>query len=66
LKQDQYQPLTVEQQVLIIFAAERYLDDIGVAEAGLRRSFIPLSRRIIERGKRCVRKRPSMMACATK
>jgi F-type H+-transporting ATPase subunit alpha len=33
LKQDQYQPLTVEQQVLIIFAAtNRYLDDIEVAE----------------------------------
>jgi F-type H+-transporting ATPase subunit alpha len=33
LKQDQYQPLTVEQQVLIIFAASnRYLDDIEVAE----------------------------------
>jgi len=36
LKQDQYQPLTVEQQVLIIFAASnRYLDDIEVA--GVRR-----------------------------
>src|ERR1700719_259161 len=33
LKQDQYQPLTVEQQVVIIFAASnRYLDDIEVAE----------------------------------
>jgi F-type H+-transporting ATPase subunit alpha len=33
LKQDQYQPLTVEQQVLIIFAASnRYLDDIEVPE----------------------------------
>src|SRR6202047_2009630 len=33
LKQDQYQPLTVEQQVLIIFAASnRYLDDIEVGE----------------------------------
>jgi F-type H+-transporting ATPase subunit alpha len=33
LKQDQYQPLTVEQQVLIIFAASnRYLDDIEVNE----------------------------------
>jgi F-type H+-transporting ATPase subunit alpha len=33
LKQDQYQPLTVEQQVLIIYAASnRYLDDIDVAE----------------------------------
>src|ERR1700735_361054 len=33
LKQDQYQPLTVEQQVLIIFAASnRYLDDIEVAD----------------------------------
>jgi len=35
LKQDQYQPLTVEQQVLIIFAASnRYLDDIEVTEVG--------------------------------
>src|SRR5580692_1916146 len=35
LKQDQYQPLTVEQEVLIIFAASnRYLDDIEVAEVG--------------------------------
>jgi F-type H+/Na+-transporting ATPase subunit alpha len=33
LKQDQYQPLTVEQQVLIIFAgSNRYLDDIEVGE----------------------------------
>jgi F-type H+-transporting ATPase subunit alpha len=33
LKQDQYQPLPVEKQVLIIFAgANRYLDDIEVAE----------------------------------
>jgi F-type H+/Na+-transporting ATPase subunit alpha len=33
LKQDQYQPLTVEQQVLIIYAgSNRYLDDIDVAE----------------------------------
>ena len=33
LKQDQYQPLTVEKQVLIIFAgSNRYLDDIEVAE----------------------------------
>jgi F-type H+-transporting ATPase subunit alpha len=33
LKQDQYQPLTVEQEVLIIFAASnRYLDDIDVPE----------------------------------
>jgi F-type H+/Na+-transporting ATPase subunit alpha len=33
LKQDQYQPLMVEQQVLIIFAASnRYLDDIEVVE----------------------------------
>jgi F-type H+/Na+-transporting ATPase subunit alpha len=33
LKQDQYQPLTVEQQILIIYAASnRYLDDIDVAE----------------------------------
>jgi F-type H+-transporting ATPase subunit alpha len=36
LKQDQYQPLTVEQEVLIIFAASnRYLDDIEVSEVGL-------------------------------
>jgi len=35
LKQDQYQPLTVEQQVLIIYAASnRYLDDIDVAQVG--------------------------------
>jgi F-type H+/Na+-transporting ATPase subunit alpha len=33
LKQDQYQPLAVEKQVLIIFAgANRYLDDIDVSE----------------------------------
>ena len=33
LKQDQYQPLTVEQQVLMIFASSnRYLDDIEVSE----------------------------------
>ena len=33
LKQDQYQPLPVEKQVLIIFAgANRYLDDIEVSE----------------------------------
>jgi F-type H+-transporting ATPase subunit alpha len=33
LKQDQYQPLTVEQQVLIIYAASnRYLDDVEVGE----------------------------------
>jgi F-type H+/Na+-transporting ATPase subunit alpha len=35
LKQDQFQPLPVERQVLIIFAASnRYLDDIDVAEVG--------------------------------
>ena len=33
LKQDQYQPLPVEKQVLMIFAgANRYLDDLPVAE----------------------------------
>ncbi|HWG59663.1 MAG TPA: F0F1 ATP synthase subunit alpha [Candidatus Acidoferrales bacterium] len=33
LKQDQYQPLPVEKQVLIIFAgANRYLDDLEVSE----------------------------------
>jgi F-type H+-transporting ATPase subunit alpha len=33
LKQDQYQPLTVEKQVLIIFAASnKYLDDLPVSE----------------------------------
>jgi F-type H+-transporting ATPase subunit alpha len=33
LKQDQYQPLPVEQQVLIIYAAaNRYLDDLKVSE----------------------------------
>jgi F-type H+/Na+-transporting ATPase subunit alpha len=33
LKQDQYQPLPVEKQILIIFAgANRYLDDIDVSE----------------------------------
>ncbi len=33
LKQDQYQPLPVEKQVLIIFAgANRYLDDLPVAD----------------------------------
>ncbi|MGC2422299.1 MAG: F0F1 ATP synthase subunit alpha [Candidatus Acidiferrales bacterium] len=35
LKQDQYQPLPVEREVLIIFAAgNRYLDDIPVSEIG--------------------------------
>ena len=35
LKQDQYQPLPVEKQVLIIFAgASRFLDDIEVSECG--------------------------------
>ncbi len=35
LKQDQYQPLPVEKQVLIIFAgANRFLDDIEVSECG--------------------------------
>ena len=33
LKQDQYQPLTVEKQVVIIFAgANKYLDDLDVSE----------------------------------
>ena len=33
LKQDQYQPLPVEKQVLLIFAsANKYLDDIAVSE----------------------------------
>ncbi|MGH9757723.1 MAG: F0F1 ATP synthase subunit alpha, partial [Candidatus Acidiferrales bacterium] len=33
LKQDQYQPLPIERQVLILFAGgNRYLDDIPVAE----------------------------------
>jgi F-type H+-transporting ATPase subunit alpha len=33
LKQDQYQPLAVEKQVLLIFAsANKYLDDIAVSE----------------------------------
>ena len=33
LKQDQYQPLTVEQQILIIYASSnKYLDDIEVSE----------------------------------
>ena len=33
LKQDQYQPLTVEQQILIIYASSnQYLDDIEVSE----------------------------------
>jgi F-type H+-transporting ATPase subunit alpha len=33
LKQDQYQPLPVEKQVLIIFAgANKYLDDLAVPE----------------------------------
>ena len=33
LKQDQYQPLPVEKQVLIIFAgANRFLDDLDVSE----------------------------------
>ena len=35
LKQDQYQPLPVEKQVLIIFAgANRYLDEVDVADVG--------------------------------
>jgi F-type H+-transporting ATPase subunit alpha len=35
LKQDQYQPLPVEKQVLIIFAgANRFLDDIEVSDCG--------------------------------
>ncbi len=35
LKQDQYQPLPVEREVLIIFAgANRYLDDLEVSEIG--------------------------------
>jgi F-type H+/Na+-transporting ATPase subunit alpha len=35
LKQDQYQPLPVEKQVLIIFAAaNRYLDDLEISEVG--------------------------------
>ena len=35
LKQDQFQPLPVERQVLIIFAAgNRYLDDVEVSEVG--------------------------------
>ncbi len=33
LKQDQYQPLPVEKQVMIIFAgANRYLDDLEISE----------------------------------
>jgi F-type H+-transporting ATPase subunit alpha len=33
LKQDQYQPLPVEKQVLLLFASSnRYLDDIDVSE----------------------------------
>jgi F-type H+/Na+-transporting ATPase subunit alpha len=35
LKQDQYQPVAVENQVLIIYAASnRYLDDLEVSECG--------------------------------
>jgi len=35
LKQDQFQPLTVEKQVLIIFAAgNKYLDDLEVPDVG--------------------------------
>jgi F-type H+/Na+-transporting ATPase subunit alpha len=35
LKQDQYQPLPVEKQVLLLFASgNRYLDDIEVSEVG--------------------------------
>jgi F-type H+-transporting ATPase subunit alpha len=35
LKQDQYSPLPVEKQVLLIFAsANKYLDDIAVSECG--------------------------------
>src|SRR5271167_2279329 len=35
LKQDQYQPLAVEREVLIIFAgANRYLDDLPVSDVG--------------------------------
>jgi F-type H+-transporting ATPase subunit alpha len=35
LKQDQYQPLPVEKQAIIIFAGtNRYLDDLDVAECG--------------------------------
>jgi F-type H+/Na+-transporting ATPase subunit alpha len=35
LKQDQYQPIPVEKQVLLIFAsANKYLDDIAVNECG--------------------------------
>jgi F-type H+/Na+-transporting ATPase subunit alpha len=35
LKQDQYQPLPVEKQVLLIWAsANKYLDDIAVSECG--------------------------------
>jgi F-type H+-transporting ATPase subunit alpha len=35
LKQDQFQPLPVEKQVLIIFAgANRYLDSLDVADCG--------------------------------
>jgi F-type H+-transporting ATPase subunit alpha len=35
LKQDQYQPLAVEKQVLIIFAgANRILDDLNIADVG--------------------------------
>ncbi len=49
LKQDQYQPLPVEKQVLIIYAAaNRYLEDLEVSNAGgLSWSCIRLSRRII-------------------
>jgi F-type H+-transporting ATPase subunit alpha len=33
LKQDQYQPLPIEKQVLLLFASSnRYLDDIDVSE----------------------------------
>ena len=33
LKQDQYQPLTVEKQVLLIFAgANKYLDDVAIED----------------------------------
>ena len=48
LKQDQYQPLSVENQVLIIFAASnKYLDDLRSPNAAASKpSCIPSSKRI--------------------
>ena len=51
LKQDQYQPLPVEKQVLLIFAsANKYLDDIPVSEcARFERELYPVRRSELRR-----------------